>query len=167
MKPKVYLETSFISYLTSPISQNIITAANQHVTREWWESCRFAFDLFISPWVISEIGQGNIVESAKRLAMVKDITILVSNNAVVELASAFLQEKGVPSKATDDAYHIALATVHRMNYLLTWNCKHIANGQIQPKLRQISQKRGYDIPILCTPYEQLQQEEQLCGKTPL
>jgi len=89
---------------------------------------------------------------------VKDATLLVSNNEVIDLALAFLQEKGVPSQANDDAYHIAMATVYQMNYLLTWNCKHIANAHIQPKLRQISQKRGYEIPILCTPYQLLQEK---------
>jgi predicted nucleic acid-binding protein len=155
--PRVYLETSFISYLTGPLSQSIITAANQYVTREWWENRRLAFDLFISQSVIDEIRLGNPTESAKRLVMVKDITLLVSNHEVIDLALAFLQEKGVPSKANDDAYHIAVATVSQMNYLLTWNCKHIANAQIQPKLRQISLKRGFELPILCTPYELLQE----------
>jgi hypothetical protein len=83
-KPRVYLETSFISYLTGPLSQNLITAANQYVTREWWENRRLAFDLFISQSVMDEIRQGNPTESAKRLAMVKDITSLVSTQEVVD-----------------------------------------------------------------------------------
>lgn len=105
--------------------------------------------------MIAEIRQGNPTESAKRLAMVKDTTVLVSTQEVIELAFAFLTDKGVPSKANEDAHHIAVATVHQMNYLLTWNCKHIANPQSQPKLRQISLKRGYELPIFCTPYELL------------
>jgi predicted nucleic acid-binding protein len=157
MKPSVYLETSFISYLTGPFSQNMLVATHQHITREWWKSHRLAFELFISPWVIEEVSQGNATQSAKRLAMVKEITPLVSSREVVELANAFLQAQVVPSKATDDAYHIAIATVHQMNYLLTWNCKHIANTVVQPKLHQISLKRGYELPILCTPYELLQE----------
>ncbi len=154
-KPRVYLETSFISYLTGPLSQNIIVVANQYVTKEWWENRRHAFDLFISQSVIAEIRQGNPTESAKRLAMVKDTTVLVSTQEVIELAFAFLTDQGVPSKANEDAHHIAVATVHQMNYLLTWNCKHIANPQSQRQLRQISLKRGYELPILCTPYELL------------
>jgi hypothetical protein len=82
---------------------------------------------------------------------------ITSNDKVVNLGYRFLQDKGLPSKATDDAYHIAYATVHQINYLLTWNCKHIANVQIQRKLRQISAKEGYELPILCTPYELLQE----------
>ena len=153
MKPSVYLETSFISYLTGPTSQNIITAANQHITREWWENRRFEFDLFVSELVIDEIRQGRVTESAKRLAILKDIPTLTLDNEAVELALAFLQDKGVPNQAAPDAYHIAMATVHKINYLLTWNGKHIANAQIQPKLRQISQQRGYELSTLCTPYQ--------------
>jgi len=157
MKPSVYLETSFISYLTGPLSQNMIVATHQHITREWWKSHRLAFELFISPFVVEEISQGNAMQSAKRLAVLKETTTLTFNNEVVELALAFLQNHGVPSKATPDAYHIAVATVHQMNYLLTWNCRHIANTVVQPKLHQISLKRGYKLPILCTPYELLQE----------
>jgi len=153
MKPSVYLETSFISYLTGPLSQNLITVANQHVTRKWWKTRRLAFELFISPFVIAEVRQGNVVQSANRLAVLTGLPILDPNNEVVELARAFVQQQVVPSKVADDAYHIAIATVHRLNYLLTWNCKHIANAQLQSKLRQISQQRGYELPILCTPYE--------------
>lgn len=158
--PSVYLETSFISYLTGPISQNIITAANQHITREWWEQRRTAFDLFVSPMVIDEVSQGATTESAKRLAILNDIPTLEPNDEIKELALAFLQQRGIPRKSAPDAYHIAVATVYKINYLLTWNCKHIANVQIHPKLRQISLKRGYELPTLCTPYELLSELEE-------
>lgn len=158
MKPSIYLETSFISYLTGPTSPNLITAANQQITREWWDHRRLAFDLFISPLVIDEVSQGNATQAAKRLAMLDGLAILDTNNEVAELAVAFLQQQVVPSKATDDAYHIAIATVYRINYLLTWNCKHIANAQLHSRLHQISQQRGYELPLLCTPYELFTQE---------
>ena len=127
------------------------------MTQEWWDNHRENFKLFISQLVIDEAGQGNTEEANKRLAILTDIPLLTSNDKVVNLGYRFLQDKGLPSKATDDAYHIAYATVHQINYLLTWNCKHIANVQIQRKLRQISAKEGYELPILCTPYELLQE----------
>jgi len=154
----VYIETSLVSYLTACPSQNIITAAHQLVTQQWWENHSSKFELFISQLVIDEASQGNAVEAAKRIARLKDIPLLTLNHEVVQLGYCFLQEKGLPIKATDDAYHIAYATVHEINYLLTWNCKHIANAQIQRKLRQISANKGYELPILCTPYE-LQETE--------
>jgi predicted nucleic acid-binding protein len=153
MKPSIYLETSFISYLTAPQSANIIVAAHQQITQEGWDAHRLAFELFVSPLVIDEVSQGEVTQAAKRLAALKGISILDSNNEVAELAAAFLQQQVVPSKASDDAYHIAMATVYRINYLLTWNCKHIANAQLHSRLRQISNQRGYELPVLCTPYE--------------
>ncbi len=155
MKPSVYLETSFISYLTGPLSQSMLVATHQHITREWWKTHRLAFELFISSAVIEEVSQGNATQSARRLAALSGLSTLEPNNEVTELAKAFVQTQLVPSKVADDAYHIAMATVHQMNYLLTWNCKHIANAQLQPKLRQISLQRGYELPVLCTPYELL------------
>lgn len=109
--------------------------------------------------MINEASQGNTVEATKRLAILKNIPTLEPNDEVVKLVLAFLQEHAIPHKATPDAYHIAIATVHKIDYLLTWNCKHIANAQIYSKLRQIGGKRGYEIPILCTPYELLEPEE--------
>jgi hypothetical protein len=155
MKPSVYLETSFISYLTGPLSQNMLVATHQHITREWWKTRRLAFELFVSSAVIAEVSQGNVTQSARRLAALSGLSTLAPNNEVTELAKAFVQTQLVPSKVADDAYHIAIATVHQLNYLLTWNCKHIANAQIQSRLRQVSQQRGYELPILCTPYELL------------
>jgi len=149
MKPSVYLETSFISYLTGPLSQSMLVATHQHITREWWKTRRLKFELFISSAVIEEVSQGNATQSARRLAALSGLSTLEPNNEVTELAKAFVQTQLVPS------YHIAIATVHQLNYLLTWNCKHIANAQIQSKLRQVSQQRGYELPILCTPYELL------------
>jgi len=155
MKPSVYLETSVISYLTGPLSQSMLVATHQHITREWWKTRRLEFELFISPFVVEEVRQGNATQSANRLAVLKNLLSLEPNNEVIELAKAFVQTQLVPSKVADDAYHIAIATVHQLNYLLTWNCKHIANAQIQSRLRQVSQQRGYELPILCTPYELL------------
>ncbi len=92
------------------------------------------------------------------MAILKNIPVLEPNNEVMELAEVFLQQQVVPSKVSDDVYHIAVATVHQVNYLLTWNCKHIAKAQLQTKLRQLSHQHGYELPILCTPYELLTQE---------
>lgn len=109
--------------------------------------------------MLEEARQGNATQATKRLAILKDIPILEPNNEVMELAEVFLQQQVVPSKVSDDAYHIAVATVYQVNYLLTWGCKHVANAQLQTKLRQLSHQRGYELPVLCTPYELLAQEQ--------
>lgn len=155
MSETVYIETSILGYLTARSTKNLILAANMEITRDWWESRRTAFTLYISQAVLSEIAQGDTEIAAKRLEMVRDFPLLELNQPVKDLAIQFLTRSNLPPKADVDAIHIAAATVHGLDYLLTWNCKHIANAQIQGKLAEISFDFGYELPILCTPYELL------------
>ena len=155
MSETVYIETSILGYLTARPSRNVIVTANTEVTREWWDKRRSAFDLYTSQAVIREASQGDSEIASRRLEMLRDLPLLELNQSVLNLAEQFLQRSNLPSKADIDAIHIAAATVHGMDYLLTWNCKHIANAQIQIKLAEISLDFGYDLPILCTPYELL------------
>ncbi len=99
--------------------------------------------------------QGDVVIASQRLEIPANLSLLDLNQAVLDLAEQFLERSNLPAKADIDAVHIAPATVHGMDYLLTWNCKHIANAQIQGKLAEISLDFGYELPILCTPYELL------------
>jgi hypothetical protein len=105
---------------------------------------------------LKEAAQGDAEMAAQRLEILRDLTLLELNSAVLDLAEQFMGRSSLPAKADVDAVHIAAATVHGMNYLLTWNCKHIANAQIQRKLAEISLDLRYELPILCTPYELLE-----------
>jgi predicted nucleic acid-binding protein len=153
MKPKLYIETSFISYLTGRPSRDLIVAAQQQVTREWWENRRSQFDIYISQIVIQEAKDGNTEAAAKRLKTLEDIPLLDLKVEALELAEKFLGSKALPDIASDDALHIAVAAVYGLDYLLTWNCKHIANAEIQKNISRICFKEGYELPIICTPYE--------------
>ncbi|MGB7445274.1 MAG: type II toxin-antitoxin system VapC family toxin [Coleofasciculaceae cyanobacterium] len=153
MSETVYIETSIIGYLTARPSNNLILMANLEATREWWETRRDQFTLYISQVVLDEVGRGDSEISSKRLEILRDFPLLEINEAVQNLATQFLAKSNLPSKAADDALHIAAATVYSLDYLLTWNCKHIANAQIQKKLAQISFDSGYELPTICTPYE--------------
>lgn len=151
----VYIETSILGYLTARPSRDIVVAANIEITREWWETRRSYFQLYSSQAVIKETSQGDAAIASQRLEIVRDLALLDLNQSVLDLAEQFLGRSNLPAKADVDAVHIAAATVHGMDYLLTWNCKHIANAQIQRKLAEISFDFGYELPILCTPYELL------------
>ncbi|MGK7933374.1 MAG: type II toxin-antitoxin system VapC family toxin [Microcystaceae cyanobacterium] len=153
MTESLYLETSIIGYLTVRPSTNLIVATNAAITQTWWDTRREQFSLFISEVVLEEIGRGDAEIATKRYELIHDLPLLEINDAVQELARQFLIQSNLPPKASDDALHIALATVYRLNYLLTWNCRHIANAQIQKKLSQISDQSGYELPTICTPYE--------------
>lgn len=149
----VYIETSILGYLTARSTKNLIIAGNIEMTRDWWEFRRNVFTLYISQVVVDEASQGDAEIAAQRLEAVRGFPLLEVTEAVENLATQFMMKSNLPSKASDDAIHIALATVNSLDYLLTWNCKHIANAQIQKKLLEISSDFGYTLPIICTPYE--------------
>ena len=153
MKPSVYIETSVISYLTSRPNRDIIIAAHQQITHEWWEYRREEFELFASQIVITEAGKGDEKAAAKRLNMLQDIPLLELKTEVYDLAGIFIRQKAISEKMGEDVLHIAIATVYGLNYLLTWNCKHIANAEIQKKIAKVCIEEGYEMPTICTPEE--------------
>jgi predicted nucleic acid-binding protein len=152
LKPKVYLETTVISYLTASPSRDIVQAAHQQLTREWFER-RKDFDLFVSQAVIAEASRGDSGAAARRLAALDDIAILEVTEDASRLAEAFIEQHALPAKAAVDAIHIAVAVVMGMDYVLTWNCTHIANAVIRPKIEDACRQLGYDPPVICTPEE--------------
>ncbi|MCU7244205.1 MAG: PIN domain-containing protein [Microcystis aeruginosa Ma_QC_Ca_00000000_S207] len=155
MKESVYIETSVIGYLTARSTKNLIIAGNIETTRDWWQNRRNSFVLYISQVVLDEVAKGDAEIAFKRLELLYELPLVDLNQNVKNLAAQFLIRSNLPAKASDDAVHIAAATVHGLNYLLTWNCKHIANAQIQKKLAEISLDMGYELPVICTPYELL------------
>ncbi|NJL54546.1 type II toxin-antitoxin system VapC family toxin [bacterium] len=155
MSETVYIETNILGYLTARPSRDIVVAANIEITREWWDTRRRDFQLYSSQAVVKETSQGDTEIASQRLEIIRNLPLLDLNQFVLDLAEQFLERSNLPAKADVDAVHIAAATVHGMDYLLTWNCKHIANAQIQRKLAEISLDFSCELPILCTPYELL------------
>lgn len=153
MKPKVYLETSVISYLTAKPSRDIIIAAHQQATQEWWENRKSDFEVFISQIVAQEAGEGNEDAVKRRLETIELIPEIEVNPEAITLAKALVSEGLVPKKAEVDALHIATATVNGMDYLLTWNLKHIANATLRNEIAYACRQRGYEPPVICTPEE--------------
>jgi hypothetical protein len=153
VKKRVYIETSIASYLTARPSRDLIQAARQQITTDWWEDRRSEFDLFVSQYVIDEAGDGDIDAASRRLKLLDGLPLLESTEEAVELGEVLLSEGVVPQKAVTDALHIAIATIHKMNVLLTWNCKHLANAEILGELSRVIRSRGYEPPVICTPDE--------------
>jgi hypothetical protein len=153
VKKRVYIETSIASYLTARPSRDFIQAARQQITRDWWEDRRNEFDLFVSQYVLDEAGDGDIVAARRRLELLDELPLLESTEEAVELGEALLFEGAVPKKAATDALHIAVATIHKMNVLLTWNCKHLANAEILGDVARVIRSIGYEPPVICTPDE--------------
>ena len=153
MSETVYIETSIIGYLTARPNNNSLLMASLEITQEWWNTRREQFALYISQVVLEEVARGDAEIASKRMDILRDFPLLEVNQSVQSLATLFLEKTNLPVKASDDALHIAVATFYGLDYLLTWNCKHIANAQIQKKLTQISIEAGYELPTICTPYE--------------
>jgi hypothetical protein len=149
----VYLETTFISYLVARPSRDLMVAAHQQATREWWEDRRAAFECFVSQVVIDESSAGDATEIQKRLAIIGNLQTIVGSEAAVSLTEVIVSSNILPVRAIRDAAHVAMAAVGGIDYLLTWNCKHLANAQIARRIQKICLKSGYRMPIICTPNE--------------
>ena len=156
MKPKVYLETTIPSYLAGSPSRDLVIAAHQQITREWWDG-RGRFSLFISQVVLQEVSSGDDEAAATRLSFVADIPILQLTEEVRRVAHELLSQKALPAQAAVDALHVAVAVVNGMDYLLTWNCTHIANAAVRSKIERVCRSLGYEPPVICTPEELLEE----------
>jgi hypothetical protein len=153
MKQRVYLETTIVSYLTARPGRDLIVAAHQEVTRQWWEGPREQFGLYVSQFVLDEAGDGDPAAAAERLRLLNGLPLLPLTDAVHDVARGLLDAGVLPRKAQADGVHIAVATVHEMDVLLTWNCRHLANAAILGGVGRHLRDRGYEVPIICTPDE--------------
>ena len=153
MPPTVYVETTILSYLTARPTANVLAAARQEITRTWWATRRDAFTLFVSELVLEEAAAGDPDAAERRLAIAGALPLVNVTERALALAPELQAFARLPARAGADALHIALAAVHGIDYLLTWNLRHIANAELRPHLDHACRARGYRPPILCTPDE--------------
>lgn len=150
MRPRVYIETSIISYLTGRPSREVVTLGHQQTTRDWWEKDRHDFDLYTSDVVLSEARRGDPEAARARIAELAPLANLSATPQSEAIVPILLRETRLPADALLDMSHISIATVHGMQYLLTWNCRHIANARIVRIVERICRDLGYEPPVLCT-----------------
>lgn len=156
MKQSLYLETSVISYYTALPVRDIIVLAHQEVTRQWWPRAIRRFRIFISEVVIEEIKLGNPRAAEGRLKETANFPHLALNSEVERLAQVYIKRLAIPKKSLRDAVHLALCCVHNIDYLVTWNCGHLANGEVIRKITRINDSLGIHTPVICTPEELLE-----------
>lgn len=159
----VYLETSFISYLTARPSRTIIGAAHQEITRDWWLRKRTAFELRISELVVRECGAGDPEAARRRLDVIAGIGRLEINERVDLIALNLVRRGLVPPQVAEDALHIAIAAAHGCDFILTWNFKHIANPMIQRRIASFLDEINLPLPFICTPEELLGEDNGTIG----
>ena len=155
MPRRLYIETTIPSYLTARPSRDIVQAARQQLTREWWDVERRNYDLCISQIVLDEAAAGDAEAAQRRMAVIDTLPLLDLTFEVDGLAETIMQSGLLPVSASRDAVHIAVTAVHQVHFLLTWNCRHIANATIFRDLQHVIMSAGYDMPVICTPEELL------------
>ena len=156
MKPRLYIETTIPSYLVSRPSQLIRITADQQTTREWWDNKRHEYELFTSLVVVEEASAGDAEMAAARVAVLTALPLLSEPPQATALARHLLEKQIIPDVAADDAFHLAIAAAHRMDFLLTWNCKHIHNPHLERRIAAACETHGLRVPVICTPAELLQ-----------
>jgi hypothetical protein len=148
---RIYIESTIPSYVVARPARDLIQAGHQQTTKDWWDLKREKYELFTSQVVLDEIASGDKEMARQRIELMAGIPLLDLTHEASTLTKSILSSGVVPTSADRDAAHIALATVHEMDILLSWNCRHIANAAIQGRLRRLAEKSGYTLPVLCTP----------------
>jgi len=153
MPLSVYIETSVVSYLTARDSNDVVVAARQAITRHWWRRSRERFEIYVSIFVIDEAAAGDTAAAAQRAKTLEGLPILESTEAAQELAVRLVEAGAIPRSSALDASHIALAAVHGMDFLLTWNFRHINNAETKARIVAEVEAAGYQCPVICSPEE--------------
>jgi len=154
--PSVYIETTVVSYYTSRPSRDIVVMAHQQITQEWWETVLPRCDAYVSPVAVEESGRGDADAAALRLKSIAMFPVLGISKEVDMLANEYYDRTQIPEKARADAFHLALATVHDIDYLVSWNFAHILAASVRAVVQQINIAHGYRIPVICTPEEAME-----------
>jgi hypothetical protein len=157
---RIYIESTIPSYVVARPARDLLQAARQQLTKDWWDLKRATHELFTSQVVLDEITSGEAAMARQRLTVMAGITLLRSTDEAETLTQRILDSGLLPPDADRDAAHIALATVHEMDILLSWNCRHIANAMIQARLRRLADDAGFTLPVLCTPEELLENDNE-------
>jgi len=157
MKASVYLETTVVSYYTAWPSQNLIIAAHQQITHEWWKTRLLDFEVVISQFVLDEAEQGDPEAAKERMQALEPFKLIEVTDKALEIAQSIMELKSfIPEKAATDAAHIGMAAAHGIHFLLTWNCKHLANAEMSDRVAEVCDRHDCVCPVICTPEELLE-----------
>ena len=159
MKPTAYVETSVESYLTARPSRDVVIAAYQQITREWWRVAPDRFDLVVSALVLTEAGAGDARAAKARIDALEEITLVEATPAAERLAERLIDVEAVPRQAADDAAHIAIAVTNGIDFLVTWNFRHIANAAMRMRIERACRQAGFEPPVICTPNELMEADD--------
>ena len=160
MRLTAYIETSVVSYLTARPSRDVVIAAYQEITREWWLYAPDRFDLVASALVVAEAGAGDSDAARIRMEALETIVLLDAFPEAERLAQALVHLGAVPRQAAEDVAHIAIAATNGVDFLVTWNFRHIANAAMRARIEHVCRQEGYEPPVICTPNELLEANDE-------
>ena len=156
MKPSVYIETSIVSYLTGRPSRDLIVAGRQALTVEWWDLRRGRFDLYVFALVVTEARDGDPEAVRRRLAAMEGIPAVTVSDEAKALARQLTHGGPMPAEHPEDALHIAVCASNGIDYLLTWNCAHLANASLRREVERLLEQTDRQCPVICTPEEMME-----------
>jgi hypothetical protein len=152
MKPRIYIETSVVSYLAARPSRDLVRRAQQMITVKWWQDRHESYGLFSSQFVVDEAAAGDPRAAIERAVFLDQVGLLDITPEVYRLGEQLIAAGALPPKARMDGLHLAVATVNGMDFLMTWNCRHLANAALRHKIETCCDEAGYRTPTICTPY---------------
>ena len=158
MKPKAYIETTIVSYLSAQPSRDVVIAGHQQITRDWWQMAAERFELVASQLVADEANAGDPSAASRRLAALESVRFLDATDDALALAQELIRSGAISETSPEDAAHIAIAVVNGVEYIVTWNCRHIANAALRSKIERVCRDGGYEPAIICTPDELMEPE---------
>ena len=158
MKPKVHVETSIPSFYHEVRTEPDMVARSQW-THRWWDSARDNYLLVTSVAVLDELSSGDYPNKGKALELVNDLPLVPVEPAIAEIVRAYIQHKVMPDDPVGDALHLALASLHKCDFLLTWNCRHLANANKFSHIRRVNVMLGLYVPLLVTPLELIGEQD--------
>lgn len=158
--PTAYMETTIPSYYVARTSDSLLQAAKQAATHRWWDEGCSGFELFTSLETLDEAAKGDPTMATERLKLLSTIPLLPLPDEGLDLARHLVESRIVPAKADSDAIHIAIASIHQIDFFVTWNFKHIANPLIRDRLRNAVAKAGFELPVMCSPEELLANDDE-------
>jgi hypothetical protein len=153
MPERVYIETTIVSYLTARPNRDVVIAGHQQTTHDWWDNQRKSYEICVSQLVLGEAAAGDPQAAQERLAVLNAATFLETTPGALAVAKELIRAGALPAKAADDALHIGIAAANGVPFLLTWNCRHLANATMRPLIEAVCAAQGLKAPIICTPEE--------------
>ncbi len=149
----VYIESTVVSYYVARRTRDLVAAAHQEITSEWWEKALPSLEPYVSQIVFDEVSRGDVEAAQRRLDAIQGFQVLEMTPQIAILADLYFNALEIPDKARNDSYHLALAAYHGMDYLVSWNCTHITAGRVRAIVEALNDEKGYQTPVICTPEE--------------